>query len=62
MNKGIIEEAKGKILNLLEEDVDNTIISTNEFEAMNPRETVPSQTSDMGEKTFSVLAHSFLLP
>ena len=26
------------------------------------RETVPSQTSDMGEKTLSVLAHIFLLP
>ena len=26
------------------------------------RETVPSQTSDMGEKTLSVLPHSFLLP
>ena len=26
------------------------------------RETVPSQTSDMGKKTVSVLAHSFLLP
>ena len=26
------------------------------------RETVPSQTSDMGKKTLSVLAHSFLLP
>ena len=26
------------------------------------RETVPSQTSDMGGKTLSVLAHSFLLP
>ena len=26
------------------------------------REIVPSQTSDMGKKTVSVLAHSFLLP
>ena len=26
------------------------------------RETVPSQTSDMGKKTLSVLAHNFLLP
>ena len=26
------------------------------------RETVPSQTSDMGKKTVSVLAHKFLLP
>ena len=26
------------------------------------RETVPSLTSDMGKKTVSVLAHSFLLP
>ena len=26
------------------------------------RETVPLQTSDMGEKTLSVLAHSFLVP
>ena len=26
------------------------------------RETVPSQTSDMGKKTVSVLAHPFLLP
>ena len=26
------------------------------------RETVPSQTSDMGRKTVSVLAHSVLLP
>ena len=26
------------------------------------RETVPSQTSDMGKKTVSVLAHSFWLP
>ena len=26
------------------------------------RETVPSQTSDMGKKTVSVLVHSFLLP
>ena len=26
------------------------------------RETVPSQISDMGEKTLSVLAHSFLHP
>ena len=26
------------------------------------RETIPSQTSEMGEKTLSVLAHSFLLP
>ena len=29
---------------------------------IHPRETVPSQTSDMGKKTLSVLAHSFLLP
>ena len=26
------------------------------------RETVPSQTSDMGRKTVSVLVHSFVLP
>ena len=26
------------------------------------RETVPSQTSDVGKKTLSVLTHSFLLP
>ena len=27
-----------------------------------PRETVPSQTSDMGEKTLKVLAHKFFFP
>ena len=26
------------------------------------RETVPSQTSDIGKRTVSVIAHSFLLP
>ena len=29
---------------------------------MESRETVPSQSSDMGKKTVSVLAHTFVLP
>ena len=35
---------------------------TSGLETSDQRETVPSQTSDMGEKTLSVLVHSFMVP
>ena len=36
VTKNVLEEANEKIIHLLEEGIDNDIISQNEFEAMNP--------------------------
>ena len=45
-----------------EDDVNAMYKGHKIFMRMTVRETVPSQTSDMGEKPLSVLAHKFLPP